>query len=124
MTENEALEELKTFPVNCLDFKENQALQVAIKALEEIQAYKNGDCMNECEHYDNCANYIYSKGYNKAIDEFAEKLKYELNGNIIPDKEKFTYAVKQQEQICHQNTTLKRAIKYVEYIAGQMKGGE
>jgi DnaJ-domain-containing protein 1 len=46
-----------------------------------------------------------------------------LNGNIITDKEKFTYAVKQQEQICHQNTTLKRAIKYVEYIAEQMKGG-
>lgn len=40
MTENEALEELKTFPINCLDFKENQALQVAIKALEEIRAYR------------------------------------------------------------------------------------
>lgn len=60
---------------------------------------------------------------NKAIDEFVKKLKYELNGNIIPDKEKFTYARKQQEQICHQNTTLKRAIKYVDYIAEQMKGG-
>ena len=64
----------------------------------------------------------YSDGYNKAIDDFAEKLKYELNGNIIPDKEKFTYARKQQEQICHQNTTLKRAIKYVDYIAEQLKG--
>ena len=40
MTENEALEELKTFPINCLDFKENQALQVAIKALSEIQKYR------------------------------------------------------------------------------------
>ena len=40
MTENEALEELKTFPTNCLDFKENQALQVAIQALEEVQAYR------------------------------------------------------------------------------------
>lgn len=60
---------------------------------------------------------------NKAIDEFAEKLKYELNGNIIPDNEKFTYARKQQEQICHQNMTLKRAIKYVDYIAEQLKGG-
>lgn len=35
MTESEALEELKTFPINCLDFKENQALQVATKALEK-----------------------------------------------------------------------------------------
>lgn len=59
----------------------------------------------------------------KAIEEFAEKLKYELNGNIIPDNEKFTYARKQQEQICHQNMTLKRAIKYVDYIAEQLKGG-
>lgn len=58
---------------------------------------------------------------NKAIDEFAEKLKYELNGNIIPDNEKFTYARKQQEQICHQNMTLKRAIKYVDYFAEQLK---
>ena len=31
--------------------------------------------MNDCEHYDNCSNYIYSKGYNKAIDDFAEELK-------------------------------------------------
>ena len=60
---------------------------------------------------------------NKAIDEFAEKIKYELNGNIINDNEKFTYARKQQEQICHQNMTLKRAIKYVDYIADQLKGG-
>lgn len=59
----------------------------------------------------------------KAIEEFAEKLKYELNGNIIPDNEKFTYARKQQEQICHQNMTLKRTIKYVDYIADQLKGG-
>ena len=41
----------------------------AIGTVEELQAYKLGDCMNDCEHYKNCANYIYSKGYNKAIDE-------------------------------------------------------
>ena len=40
MTESEALAELKTFPVNCLDFIENQALGVAISALEEIQQYR------------------------------------------------------------------------------------
>ena len=73
--------------------------------------------------YSNCKRLL-AEERNKAIDEFAEKLKYELNGNIIPDKEKFTYTIKLQEQICHQNTTLKRAIKYVEYIADQMKGGE
>lgn len=45
-----------------------------IKWLEELRHYQLGDCMNYCEHYDNCSNYIYSKGYKKAIDDFAEKL--------------------------------------------------
>ena len=40
MTEQEALEELKTFPISCLDFKENQALGMAIKALEKSIAKK------------------------------------------------------------------------------------
>ena len=30
--------------------------------------------MNDCEHYDNCSNYIYSKGYNQAIDDFYDKV--------------------------------------------------
>lgn len=40
MTVNEILLELKTFPINCLDFKECQTLDRAIKALEEIQQYR------------------------------------------------------------------------------------
>ena len=43
MTENEALLELKTFPINCLDYKEKQALDIAIKALEEIQQYRDAE---------------------------------------------------------------------------------
>lgn len=75
MTENEALEELKTFPVNCLDFKENQALQVAIKALEELKELKNGGIpiihgKAELELHD-------KEIRNKAIDEFAERIKKE-----------------------------------------------
>ena len=35
MTEIETLEELKTFPISCLDFKENQALDMAIKSIEK-----------------------------------------------------------------------------------------
>lgn len=58
----------------------------------------------------------------KAIDEFAEKLKYEFNGNIFTDEEKFKYAKKEQEQICAQNMSWKRAIKYVDYFAEQLKG--
>jgi hypothetical protein len=46
----------------------------AIGTVEEFEIYKLGDCMNDCEHYGNCSNYIYSKGYNKAIDEYMNKL--------------------------------------------------
>ena len=47
-----------------------------IKWLEELRHYQLGDCMNDCEHYENCSNYIYSKGYNKAIDDFILKIQY------------------------------------------------
>lgn len=40
MTEAEALAELKSFPVNCLDFREQMALDMAIEALEEVQRYR------------------------------------------------------------------------------------
>ena len=45
-------------------------IETIIKALEY---YQLGDCMNECEHYKNCSDYIYSKGYNKAIDDVMKK---------------------------------------------------
>ena len=39
--------------------------------------------MNDCEHYDNCSDYIYSKGYNKAIEDvknlITERLKKDCN---------------------------------------------
>jgi L-lactate utilization protein LutB len=108
MTENEAIKQLQ---VGYLGDTEElvQAKHIAIKALEEVQAYKNGDCMNECEHYDNCANYIYSKGYNKAIDEFLKKIceKYteeESKGNY----KQYCCNIKQE----------------LADIAEQMKGGE
>lgn len=58
MTENEALEELKTFPINCLDFKENQSLQVAIKALEEIQHYRAIGTVEELQKAINFKKYF------------------------------------------------------------------
>ena len=48
-----------------------------IKWLKELRHYQLGECMNDCEHYDNCSNYIYSKGYDKAIDDLVEKIKDE-----------------------------------------------
>ena len=47
--------------------------------LEELKHYQLGDCMNDCEHYENCANYIYSKGYNKAIDDLVDKIMEEFS---------------------------------------------
>lgn len=52
---------------SCIKCAEEQE-QLA-KMLEELQSYKQGNCTNDCEHFDNCSNYIYSKGYNKAIDD-------------------------------------------------------
>ena len=63
----------------------------------------------------------FKDGYNMAVDEFAEKLKWELGQLIFPDSEKFAYPVKEQEQICHQNMTLKRAIRLIDYLAEQLK---
>ena len=48
-----------------------------------LEYYQSGDCMNDCEHYDNCSNYIYSKGYNKAIDEMVNGIREILECNAI-----------------------------------------
>jgi len=40
MTEAEALAELKSFPVNCLDFREQMALDMAIEAMEKQEVAK------------------------------------------------------------------------------------
>lgn len=60
MTEQEALLELKSFPVNCLDFKEQMALDMAIKALEkqiELRENCEGSCL-DCKYRGefHCAN--------------------------------------------------------------------
>lgn len=109
--------------------KEHKKSSLMCKKKEELvkeimRLEHNVNVMNErLNNQANAIKHYEQESRNKAIEEFAEKLKYELNGNIIPDNEKFTYARKQQEQICHQNMTLKRAIKYVDYIAEQLKGG-
>lgn len=52
--------------------------------LEELNSYKLGECMNDCQHYDNCSNYIYSKGYRKAIDDVVKTLIPRLTDAIYP----------------------------------------
>lgn len=81
MTENEALEELKTFPTNCLDFKENQALQVAIQALEEIQQYKALGTLEEIRFMKT----VYEMSddmYNSLCSAVREKMAYQAIGTV------------------------------------------
>ena len=40
MTFDEALKELETFPINCLDFKEKLALSIVLEILEEFKTLK------------------------------------------------------------------------------------
>lgn len=51
--------------------------------LEELQSYKQGNCTNDCEHFDNGVKY----GYNKAIDDFVKKLEEHQQENWIDNLE-------------------------------------
>ena len=57
---------------DCLKCLKKKLISNINKLAEEYS--KTGNCMNDCEHYDSLANYIYSKGYNTAIDDVREKL--------------------------------------------------
>ena len=70
---NETLEKANK-DVDDMRKKANEDFNRLIENSEQLKHYQLGDCMNDCEHYDNCSNYIYSKGYNKAIDDFAERI--------------------------------------------------
>ena len=61
-----------------------------------LEYYQSGDCMNDCEHYDNCSNYIYSKGYNKAIDDFI--LKIQSNSSIADFMKDYLKEIAEQLQ--------------------------
>lgn len=97
---------------------EDYVYETAIKALEEIQqyraigtieefkAYKQGNCTNDCEHYDSTAEYV----RNNAIDEFAEAL-----------KELFKYESAWHKTMYHQRFVID--IDKIDEIAEQMKAG-
>ena len=46
-----------------------------IGTVDEFKAYKQGNCTNNCKHYDSAIEYV----RNKAIDEFTHQLKENLN---------------------------------------------
>ena len=61
---------------DCLKCLKKKLISNINKLSEEY--LKSGKCMNDCEHFDNCSDYIYSKGYKKAISDFKNVL---LNWN-------------------------------------------
>ena len=59
---------------DCLKCLKNKLISNINKLAEEYS--KTGNCMNDCEHYDSLANYIYSKGYNAAIDDVIKLVEF------------------------------------------------
>lgn len=49
----------------------------AIGTVDEFKAYKQGNCTNNCKHYDSTAEYV----RNKAIDEFVKQMSQEFLRN-------------------------------------------
>lgn len=76
MTENEAIEFLKgKYPLWGCDEDEYENAQIAIQALEEIQQYRAIGTVEEVKSIVYIGKWGYKKGYNEAIDEFAEQMK-------------------------------------------------
>lgn len=50
---------------------------MAIGTVDEFKAYKQGNCTNDCEHYDSTAEYV----RNKTIDEFVKQMSQEFLRN-------------------------------------------
>lgn len=42
--------------------------------IQELQSYKQGNCTNDCEHFDNAFSY----GYEKGIDDFLREIKIDV----------------------------------------------
>ena len=79
---------------DCLKCLKKKLISKINKLAEEYS--KSGNCMNDCEHYDNCSNYIYSKGYNKAIDDFI--LKIQSNSSIADFMKDYLKEIAEQLQ--------------------------
>lgn len=133
MTENEAIKRIRNIGMMCNDYESCKyghdcatscliAVDMAIKALEEIQAYRALGTVEEIKHFFNenrKAGYKhgYSDGYAKAIDEFAERLKTDyVNFDL--------YYILQDNNFAFENTSLKSYQNMIDEIAEEMKGGE
>ena len=80
--------------------------------IQELQSYKQGNCTNDCEHFDNAVAYVYEKG----IDDFAEALKkyyqcYDID-LCLQDNDHFSYT-----------GSFFALESYIDEIAQQLKAG-
>ena len=79
-----------------------------IGTVEEFKAYKQGNCTNNCKHYDSAIEYV----RNKAIDEFTHQLKENLNQEFPSNYES-----------TRPYFSLENARLIVDDVAEQMKAG-
>ena len=79
-----------------------------IGTIEEFKAYKQGNCTNDCKHYDSAIEYVRKK----AIDEFAHQFKENLNQEFPSNYES-----------TRPYFSLENARLIVDEIAEQMKAG-
>lgn len=84
MTINEAINHAKE-QREIFSGTHGEFLDFVVEKLEELENYKLGNCMNDCEHYDNCSNYIHSKGYNQGIENFVKEIKKEYDNDACPN---------------------------------------
>ena len=104
-------------------FKEKLEKYEAIGTVDEFKAYKQGNCTNDCKHYDSAIEYV----RNKAIDEFAENLKRKILEEIydVSDRQKNYEVGSDMSMTCsHIMGTLRDVYhRIVDEIAEQMKAG-
>ena len=130
MTENEAIEILKNTMEHTKVYEDDvvftsdfvKAYEMAIKALEEIEEYKLKEFQCHLAQQEGITN-----GYNKAIDEFAEKLKRKILEEIydVSDRQKNYEVGSDMSMTCsHIMGTLRDVYhRIVDEIAEQMKAG-
>ncbi len=143
MTENEVIRELEDTKRELLmwghaDNYRLKAFNATIQALEEIQQYRAIGTVEELRAIksdgftDHLLNMGYTKGYRKAIDEFAEALKERLKGmqmvelqgeDVCPCSETGEECPYINQDIGCQYCAREQTIKDIDEIAEQIKGG-
>lgn len=108
------------------------AVGKAILLIKELEQYKAIGTVEELKALKNIGEWAYSKGYNKAIDEFAERLKERLKGmqmvelqgeDVCPCRETGEDCPYMNQDVGCQYCAREQTIKDIDKIAEKMKGG-